>query len=104
MDHTDKATVTTHREASTMASGNLSSASPSVHWSVHQFLREHLSSARLLEIVYRDDAGQVQIVHDVIRDLFSRAGREFVLIGRGQMLRLDHVVMVDGVEISSGIG
>lgn len=87
-----------------MASENLSSTQQSVHWSIHEFLRGHLFSSRILEIVYRDDAGQVQIVHDVIRDLFSRAGQEFVLIGRGQMLRLDHVVMVDGMEISAGIG
>lgn len=87
-----------------MATGNLSSATTSIHWSIQQTLHEYLSSAQLLEIVYRDDAGQVQIVHDVIRDLFSRAGREFVLIGRGQMLRLDHIVMLDGLEISGGIG
>lgn len=87
-----------------MTSDNLSNTQQSVHWSIHEFLREHLFSSRILEIVYRDDAGQVQIVHDVIRDLFSRAGQEFVLIGRGQMLRLDHVVMVDGMEISAGTG
>ncbi|AZT84710.1 hypothetical protein EHN06_14780 [Marinobacter sp. NP-4(2019)] len=87
-----------------MTSNNLSNPQQPVHWSIHEFLQEHLFSSRILEIVYRDDAGQVQIIHDVIRDLFSRAGQEFVLIGRGQMLRLDHVVMVDGMEISAGIG
>lgn len=87
-----------------MATGNLSNATSSTHCSVHNLLREYLSSAQLLEIVYRDDAGQVQIVHDSIRDLFNRAGREFVLIGRGQLLRLDHIVMLDGLEISGGIG
>ncbi|MGM0766842.1 MAG: hypothetical protein ACQEV6_02330 [Pseudomonadota bacterium] len=87
-----------------MASENLSGNTESIHWSIQQLLREYLFSGQLLEIVYRDDAGQIRIVHDVIRDLFNRAGREFVLIGRGQLLRLDHIVMLDGTEISGGIG
>ncbi|MEX2473610.1 hypothetical protein [Marinobacter sp.] len=87
-----------------MATENPSAAADPIHWSVQQLLREYLFSAQLLEIVYRDDAGQVRIVHDVIRDLFNRAGREFVLIGRGHLLRLDHIVTLDGVEVSGGIG
>jgi len=83
-----------------MAAGKLST-NPA---SVQHMLRDYLYSAQVLEIVYRDDAGQVRIIHDVIRDLFNRAGREFVLIGRGQMLRLDHIVMIDGMNISGGIG
>ncbi|MBS8240561.1 hypothetical protein DYI22_08580 [Marinobacter lipolyticus] len=87
-----------------MATGNQPHPAETIHWSIQQLLREYLFSGQLLEIVYRDDAGQVRIVHDVIRDLFNRAGREFVLIGRGQLLRLDHIVMLDGTEISGGIG
>ncbi len=63
-------------------------------------LREYLMSSRLLEIVYRDDAGQIQITHDMIRELFSRAGRDFVCLNRGQMLRLDHVLTLDGQPIA----
>lgn len=63
-------------------------------------LRQYLTSAHLTEIVYRDDAGQVQTTHDVIRDLFSRAGQDFVYLGRGQMLRLDHVLTLDGRPVA----
>ncbi|AOY86973.1 hypothetical protein BKP64_01585 [Marinobacter salinus] len=67
--------------------------------SVHDRLRQFLSSGRLLEIVYRDSAGQICTVHDVIRDQFSRAGQEFVLLGRGNMIGIDHVVTIDGERL-----
>lgn len=63
-------------------------------------LRQYLTSCRLAEIVYRDDAGQIQTTHDVVRDLFSRAGQDFVYLGRGQMLRLVHVLTLDGYPVS----
>lgn len=63
-------------------------------------LREYLTSCRLAEIVYRDDAGQIQTTHDLIRDLFSRAGQDFVYLSRGQMLRLDHVLTLDGHPVA----
>ena len=63
---------------------------------IRTLLCEYLTSSRLAEIVYRDDAGQIQTTHDVIRDFFSRAGQEFVCLSRGQMLRLDHVLTLDG--------
>lgn len=63
---------------------------------IRTLLCEYLTSSRLVEIVYRDDAGQIQTTHDMIRDLVSRAGQDFVYLGRGQMLRLDHVLTLDG--------
>lgn len=77
-----------------MSSSNLQGAI--AHWSIRDMLREYLSSARLAEIVYRDGAGQVCVAHDVIRDLFSRAGKDFILLGRGELLCLDHVMTIDG--------
>ncbi len=70
--------------------------SAAMHMSVHGMLREYLSSGRLAEVVYRDSAGQIQMVHDVVRDLFSRAGHDYVLLGRGNMISLDHVITWDG--------
>jgi len=67
-----------------------------VHWSVQGLLREYLMSGRLAEVVYRDSAGQIQMVHDFIRDLFSRAGHDYILLGRGSMISLDHVITLDG--------
>ncbi|KPP99906.1 hypothetical protein [Marinobacter sp. HL-58] len=84
-----------------MTSGNASNAYQPVRCEIHRMLREYLTSARLAEIVYRDDAGQIQTTHDIIRDLFSRAGQEFVFLGRGHMVRLDHVLTLDGTAVAS---
>lgn len=77
-----------------MTTPNASSAA--VHWSVRGMLVEYLTSGRLAEVVYRDSAGQIRMVHDVIKDLFSRAGQEYILLGRGNMVSLDHVITLDG--------
>ncbi len=67
-------------------------------------LRECVSSAQLVEVVYRDSAGQVCMVHDVVRDIFSRAGQDFIFLGRGTMLPYDRVLMLDGQQISGTVG
>ena len=72
--------------------------------SVQGMLREYLSSGRLTEAVYRDSAGQICLVHDVIRDLFSRAGQDFLLLGRGTMLPFDHVITINGQVLSENAG
>lgn len=81
---------------------SLSTATAS--YSVQSLIREHLSSGRITEVVYRDSAGQICIVHDVIRDLLSRAGQDFLLLGRGIMLPLDHVLTIDGRLLSDKAG
>lgn len=83
-----------------MTSEDASNAYHPVRCEIHSLLREYLTSSRLVEIVYRDDAGQVQTTHDVIRDLFSRAGQEFVFLRRGHMVRLDHVLTLDGRTVA----
>ncbi|GGE56217.1 hypothetical protein GCM10011533_05890 [Streptosporangium jomthongense] len=62
-------------------------------------LCEYLSSGQLLEVVYRDSAGQVCVVHDVIRDIFSRAGQDFIFLGRGTMLPFERILTIDGQQI-----
>lgn len=57
---------------------------------------EYLSSGQLLEFVYQDSAGQVCTVHDVVRDVFSRPGQDFLLLGRGILLPFDRLLTVDG--------
>lgn len=77
---------------------NPASATASCH--IHGMLREYLHSGRLTEIVYRDSAGQISMVHDVIRDIFSRAGQDFLLLGRGTMLPFDHIFSINGHSLA----
>lgn len=72
--------------------------------SVQGMLREYLGSGKLTEVVYRDSAGQIFMVHDIIRDLFNRAGRDFLLLGRGTMLPFDHVITIDGHLLAGDAG
>lgn len=79
-------------------------SSATAPYAVQGMLREYLSSGRLTEVVYRDSAGQICLVHDVIRELFSRAGQDFLLLGRGIMLPFDHVITIDGQVLSDNAG
>lgn len=69
---------------------------------VQSVLRNFQQSGQLIELVYRDEAGQIQTVHEVVRDLFSRAGEDFMLTGRGKLVRLDHLILVDGQPLGEG--
>ncbi|GGC58548.1 hypothetical protein [Marinobacter halophilus] len=67
-----------------------------VSWSVQQMLREYVGSQRIVEIVYQDPAGQICEIHEVIRDLLSRAGHDFLVLGRGKVVGVEHVIMING--------
>lgn len=66
---------------------------------IQRILSGYQQSGQLIELVYRDEAGQVQTIHEVVRDLFSRAGEDFMLTGRGKLVRLDHLLLVNGVPL-----
>lgn len=91
-----------HRDGQVMTvSDDLHSATPG---QILDRLREYEFKAQLLEVVYRDSAGQICTVHDVVRDIFSRAGQDFILLGRGIMLPFDRVLMLNGQPISGTFG
>lgn len=73
-----------------------------VDCSAHDSLLEVATFRRLVEIIFRDESGQIQTFHDRIRDVFTRAGEEFVLLDRGQLIRLDHLILVDGKPVTQG--
>lgn len=64
-------------------------------------LAVYLQDQRLIEFVVRDSSGQIQHYHDSIRNLFNRTGQDFILLGRGLMVPMDHVLMVDGHWVSN---
>ncbi|KPQ29483.1 MAG: hypothetical protein HLUCCX14_06480 [Marinobacter excellens HL-55] len=71
--------------------------SPStVCWSVQQMLREYVGTQRIAEIIYQDPAGQICSVHATIRDLLSRAGHDFLVLGTGKVVGVEHIIMIDG--------
>ncbi|MDV2077842.1 MULTISPECIES: hypothetical protein [Marinobacter] len=72
-----------------------------VDCAVHSALRGYLHTGELVELVFRDESGQVLTLHEEIRDLFSRAGEDFLLTSRGRLVRLDHLMMVNGQALST---
>lgn len=67
-------------------------------------LREYLYRGQLLEFTYRDGAGQVCTAHDVVRDIFSRAGQDFILLGRGVLLPFDCILTLNGQPVAGAVG
>ncbi len=67
---------------------------------VQSTLTKLCSNGVVIEVAYRDGANRIQFVHDVVKDLFHRAGEDFVLLGRGQLVRLDRIMMIDGLTVS----
>lgn len=68
--------------------------------SLQQSLQEYIHSGQLAEIVYQAPSGDVCVVHEPIRDLLSRAGRDFLVLGAGRVLAVDHIIMVDGMQLA----
>ena len=64
----------------------------------HDLLEALATTRRPSQIRFRDGDGALQQRHARIRDVFSRAGAEYVSISTGETLRLDQLVEVDGAE------
>ena len=67
----------------------MSAATPSpetVSLPVREMLVEYVQGRRLAEIIYQDTNGQVCLVHENIRDVLSRAGHDFLVLGSGKVL------------------
>ena len=74
---------------------NMSAATPSpetVSLPVREMLVEYVQGRRLAEIIYQDTNGQVCLVHENIRDVLSRAGHDFLVLGSGKVLGVEHVI------------
>jgi len=63
---------------------------------IRKMLVEYVRYSTLTEIIYRDTNGQMCGVHETIRDVFSRAGHDFLVLGSGKVLGAEHVIMIGG--------
>ena len=68
-------------------------------------LRDRLESAATLsqtiQIVYHGSDGRQHETEDHIVDVFSRESEKFIKTGQGDLIRLDRLVSVDGVNFSN---
>lgn len=59
---------------------------------VHDRLLERATLRRPTEVTYRNDQGSLAVCHDVIEDVFSRRGAEYVRLRSGVEVRLDKLI------------
>lgn len=68
--------------------------------SLQDALTLYLHRQEQIEIVFRDPAGQIQTLHTRIRDLFVRPGGCFIALEPGQLVPLDHVLLLNGQALN----
>ncbi|QBM16182.1 hypothetical protein MARI_02620 [Marinobacter sp. JH2] len=68
--------------------------------SAQEWIREYIRTERRAEIIYRHPSGQMMIVHEVLHDILSRAGHDFLVLGTGKVLGVERVLMIDGRELT----
>ncbi|RMJ04118.1 hypothetical protein DOQ08_01438 [Marinobacter litoralis] len=71
-----------------------------ISWSAQEWIREYIRTKRQAEIVYQDPSGQMMIVHEVLHDILSRAGHDFLVLGTGKVLGVERVLLIDGKELT----
>lgn len=71
--------------------------------SLHDELEARATLGRECEVRYRRDDGKGEnVARGRIRDIYARAGVEYLLLEGGSEIRLDHIVAVDGIAFQDG--
>lgn len=74
---------------------------PVLDASLRARLTDYMLRQQIVELVYRDSSGQVQVVHSRIRDLFTRPGGDFIALDKGVLLAADRILMIDGQNLNA---
>ncbi len=71
--------------------------------SLHDELEARATLGRESEVRYRraDGSGE-DVARGRIRDIYARAGVEYLVLDTGLEIRLDHIVAVDGIAFQNG--
>jgi len=69
--------------------------------SLHDRLESAATLRQLVRIIYRGTDGNQQETEDRLVDVFAKNGEEFLKTTNGDLIRLDMLVSVDGVNFSN---
>lgn len=69
--------------------------------SLRSRLTNYILQQQIIELVYRDASGQIQVVHSRIRDLFTRPGGDFLALDKGLLIPVDHILILDGQNLNA---
>lgn len=64
----------------------------------HDLLLDRATRRSVVELVYLV-GGKPQTKHTTFKDVYTKQKEEFLLLSDGEIIRLDHIVSVDGVEL-----
>jgi hypothetical protein len=78
----------------------MAKARPLLEPNLRSKLPHHILQQQIVELVYRDGAGRVQVVHSRIRDLFARPGGDYIALDKGVLLAVDHILIIDGYNLN----
>jgi hypothetical protein len=78
----------------------MAKARPLLEPNLRSKLTHHILQQQIVELVYRDGAGQVQVVHSRIRDLFARPGGDYIALDKVVLLAVDHILIIDGYNLN----
>lgn len=68
-----------------------------INCSFHDVLLEKATFRKVTEIVYHTTDGIQKQTKNVIKDVYTKRGEEFMLLDNEEVIRLDYIVSVDGV-------
>ncbi len=86
------------------AAANATTTDPSTYHPIscefHDLLEAYATTRKLVQIRFRDGEGTEQLRSAVITDVFARAGAEYLSMNKGETLRLDQLLEVDGAKLA----
>lgn len=69
-----------------------------VNCEFHDVLESLATTRQPSEVLYRDSTGAIQKRVTTVTDVFAREGAEYVVLGSGEMVRLDALIAVNGTK------
>lgn len=67
----------------------------------HDLLETIATTRKVVQTIFHDEEGVQRTCRSNIADVFSRQRAEFLRMGTGESIRLDRLVEVDGVRLTS---
>jgi Rho-binding antiterminator len=68
-----------------------------INCSFHDILLENATFGKNIAIIYNEVEGTRKESNNIIKDVYTKNSEEFMLLDDGKIIRLDHIVSVDGV-------
>lgn len=68
-----------------------------INCSFYDVLLENATFRRRIVIVYNEMDGTQKEGNNIIKDVYTKNGEEFILLDDAKIIRLDHIVSVNGL-------